>query len=113
MKAYEKSLEEQPVDQVDLSHVTVDAVTVAETVASLARDLPRRGATSFRELVAGLEERLEIIVHFLAVLELCKLGRVSLGQGSTFGDLRISWLGDEVDPEAIISGSLEVDDYEG
>jgi segregation and condensation protein A len=113
LKAYEKSLEEQPVDQVDLSHVTVDAVTVAETVASLARDLPRRGATSFRELVAGLEERLEIIVHFLAVLELCKLGRVSLGQGSTFGDLRISWLGDEVDPEAIISGSLEVDDYEG
>jgi segregation and condensation protein A len=113
LAAYVRSIEEQPSEQVDLSHITIDAVTVAETVANLARDLPRRGPTSFRDLVSGLEERLEIIVHFLAVLELCKLGRVALGQGSTFGDLKISWLGDEVDPEAIISGALEVDDYEG
>lgn len=113
LKAYERSIEQQPRTYVDLSHVTVDAVTVAETVTTLAQDLPRRGQTSFRELVDGLVERIEIIVHFLAVLELCKLGRVALGQGSTFGDLRISWIGDEVSPDAIISGALEVDDYEG
>ena len=35
-------------------------------------------------------------MRFLALLELCKMGRVTLGQGTTFGDLRISWLaGDE------------------
>ena len=31
---------------------------------------------------------MEVIVRFLALLELCKLGRVTLGQGTTFGDLR-------------------------
>ena len=111
--AYLRATEERPEDHVDLSHVTIDSVTVAETVATLARGLPRRGPITFRALVADLEERLEIIVHFLAILELCKLGRVALGQGSTFGDLQISWLGDEPDPDDIISGSLEVDDYDG
>jgi len=111
--AYLRATEERPEERVDLSHVTIDTVTVAETVANLARDLPRRGATSFRALVSGLGERIEVIVHFLAILELCKLGRVSLGQGRTFGDLQISWLGDEPDPESIISGTLEVDDYDG
>ena len=111
--AYLRATEERPEDRVDLSHVTVDAVTVAETVANLARQLPRQGPTTFRSLVEGIAVRLEIIVHFLAVLELCKLGRVSLGQGSTFGDLQISWLGDEPDPDSIISGTLEVDDYDG
>ena len=111
--AYLKATEEKPEDRVDLSHVTIDTVTVAETVRNLARDLPRRGATSFRSLVEGLTVRIDIIVHFLAVLELCKLGRVSLGQGQTFGDLQIAWIGDEPDPESIISGALEVDDYDG
>ena len=112
-RAFLRGTEERPEDVVDLSHVTIYAITVADTVANLARDLPRRGPTTFRTLVEGLLERIEIIVHFLAVLELCKLGRVSLGQGATFGDLQIAWLGDEPDPESIISGTLEVDDYDG
>jgi segregation and condensation protein A len=111
--AYERATEEQPVAVVDLSHVTVDVASVAEAVTSLAKDLPRRGATSFRVLVEDLTERLEIIVQFLALLELCKLGRVSLGQGQTFGDLQISWIGDEPNADAILNGALEVDDYDG
>ena len=31
-------------------------------------------------------------MRFLALLELCKMGRVNLGQGETFGDLRIDWV---------------------
>ena len=58
-------------------------------------------------------------MRFLALLELCKLGRVTLGQGSTFGDLRISWLAaDEL--AGVTSGrglaelaGYEIDDYEG
>ena len=108
LAAFLRSIEERATD-----HVTIDSVTVAETVSNLARDLPLRGRVSFRALVAGLTERLEIIVHFLAVLELCKLGRVALGQGTTFGDLSIEWLGDAPTNDDIVSGTLEVDDYEG
>lgn len=106
--AYLKGIEEKPVPVVRLNHLTVDAVTVAETVVSLSQRLPAMGKVSFRNLVHELETRIEIIVHFLALLELCKLGQIELGQGNTFGDVEIWWIG-EVD-------SLDlgrIDTYEG
>jgi segregation and condensation protein A len=107
--AYLRGIEDRPETIIELDHVTVETVTVAETVIDLARTLPGRGSLSFRELIAGVTDRVEIIVRFLAVLELCKLGRVSLGQGTTFGELQIRW----------VHGSGEsfdlglVDDYAG
>ncbi len=92
--AYLRGIEEKPVAVVRLNHVTVDAVTVAETVVALAQRLPAMGRISFRDLTVGLETRIEIIVHFLAVLELCKLGHIELGQGATFGDVQVEWLDD-------------------
>jgi segregation and condensation protein A len=106
--AYLRGIEEKPVPVVRLNHVTVDAVSVAETVVSLAQRLPDLGPVSFRSLTAGLCSRIEIIVHFLALLELCKLGRVNLGQGATFGEVRIEWLDD---PSGLELG--KVDSYEG
>jgi len=109
LAAYLRGIEDRPEPQVDLDHVTVETVTVAETVIELARWLPQRGTLSFRDLIAGLTDRVEIIVRFLAVLELCKLGRVSLGQGTTFGDLHVTWLRDGGDPLDVAL----VDDYAG
>ncbi len=106
--AYLRGIEEKPVPVVRLNHVTVDAVSVAETVVSLAQRLPALGPLSFRALTEGLGSRIEIIVHFLALLELCKLGRVNLGQGGTFGEVRIEWLNDESGMEL-----GKVDTYEG
>ena len=83
-------------------------MSVAETVVSLAQRLPALGPLSFRALTEGLGSRIEVIVHFLALLELCKLGRVNLGQGATFGEVRIEWLNDETGLEL-----GKVDTYEG
>jgi segregation and condensation protein A len=88
--------------------VTVDAVTVAETVARLAQRLPTMGRFSFRELTEELVTRIEVIVHFLAILELCKLGHLELGQGATFGEVQITWI--DTDSRLDIGG---VDSYEG
>lgn len=106
--AYLRGIEEKPVPVVRLHHVTVDAVTVAETVVTLAQRLPTLGELSFRQLTEGLTTRIEVIVHFLALLELCKLGHVELGQGATFGDVRIKWV--ESSRGLDIGG---VDSYEG
>ncbi len=106
--AYLRGIEEKPVAVVRLHHVTVDAVSVAETVVSLAQRLPSMGRLTFRALTEGLGSRIEIIVHFLALLELCKLGHIELGQGSTFGDVQIMWLDA---PRGLEIG--EVDVYEG
>ena len=106
--AYLRGIEEKPVAVVRLNHVTVDAVTVAETVVSLSQRLPTLGRLSFRSLIGTLMTRIEVIVHFLALLELCKLGHVTLGQGHTFGDVEIAWVSDGPILEL---GS--VDTYEG
>lgn len=106
--AYLRGIEEKPVPVVRLHHVTVDSVTVAETVAALSQRLPSLGRLTFRELTEGLVTRIEVIVHFLALLELCKLGHVELGQGRTFGDVQIAWIDSD---HGVDIG--EVDAYEG
>jgi segregation and condensation protein A len=109
-QAYLRAAAERPVPRVDLSHVTVDTMTVAEAVVELAAQLPGRGPLTFGELTAHLRTRIEVIVRFLALLELTKLGKVALGQGRTFGDLAVEWVAD--DRELVGVGSL-VDDYDG
>ncbi|HXQ44194.1 MAG TPA: ScpA family protein [Acidimicrobiales bacterium] len=75
----------------DLSHVTVEAVTVSEAVDELERRLPGAGTIGFRALTAHCTTRMQVIVRFLALLELCKRGWISLDQGETFGDLAVTW----------------------
>jgi segregation and condensation protein A len=79
--------------RIDLSHVTVAAVTVAEAITELLEELPRAGRITFRRLTQELVERIDIIVRFLAVLELFKQGMIDLDQAETFGTLEIVWLG--------------------
>jgi segregation and condensation protein A len=119
-QAYLRGAAERPIPRVDLSHVTVDTVSVAEAVSALIELPQEHRATSFRLLVEGCTTRIEIIVRFLALLELCKMGRVTLGQGRNFGDLRIDWLEADAMMAGVTSGrglgemsGLEIDDYEG
>jgi segregation and condensation protein A len=109
--AFLRATAERPVPVVDLYHVTVDSVTVAETVTALSRRLPRLGTATFRELTRNLGSRMEIIVSFLALLELCKQGLVSLDQGHTFGDLEVAWLATDRQPVPV--GDGRYDEYEG
>ena len=71
----------------DLSHVAVPRVGVAERVAHL-RSLLRRGRFSFDEAVAG-EDRLTVAVTLFALLELHKRGEASWTQEVPFGDIEI------------------------
>ncbi len=110
-EAFLRATAERPVPVVDLYHVTVDTVTVADAVASMARRLPHLGTATFRSLTRHLTSRMEIIVSFLALLELCKQGRISLDQGHTFGDLEVVWVADERQPVPVGPGLY--DEYEG
>jgi len=119
-QAYLRGAAERPIPRVDLSHVTVDTVSVAEAVSALIALPAYDRATSFRSLVGSCTTRMEIIVRFLALLELCKMGRVTLGQGQTFGDLHIDWLEADSVLAGVTSGrglgelsGFEIDDYEG
>ena len=92
--------------------MTVDTVTVSEAVDELAVSCRAGARLSFRELTGHLRTRIEVIVRFLALLELCKLGKVSLGQGQTFGDLEVCWVSD--DRQLVGVGAVAwCDDYDG
>jgi segregation and condensation protein A len=112
-KAFAKVTAAPVPSNLDLSHVTVDTVTVFEAVRELAAQLPLQKHTTFAELTAHLDSRIEVIVRFLALLELCKLGMVTLGQGMTFGELQISWLEGARPLASVGAGFAEVDDYDG
>ncbi|MGP0030812.1 MAG: segregation and condensation protein A [Acidimicrobiales bacterium] len=119
-RAYRRGAAERPVPRVDTSHITVDTVSVAEALADLISVPRHQRATSFRRLVEECTTRMEVIVRFLALLELCKLGRVTLGQGRTFGDLHIEWLESDEALAGVSSGrgpgetlGFEIEEYEG
>jgi len=104
-----RALTPRPEPIVDLFHVNPIRFTVAESVEELCDELPRIGRISFRRLTADLSERLEVIVRFLAVLELFKQGFVDIDQAERFGDIEIVWVGGA---DADVSSVL-VDAYEG
>jgi segregation and condensation protein A len=74
---------------VDTDHVAPVRASVREAVESVLRLLPTSEPMSFRALVSGAPHRLEVIVRFLAVLELYKQGMVDLQQFANFGELTV------------------------
>ena len=90
-------------------HVDPIKITVAEAVGELIEELPLVGKISFRRLTADLADRIEVIVRFLAVLELFKQGAVEMTQTERFGDIQVQWIA-EADLDA---GDFNIDIYEG
>ena len=64
-------------------------VTVDEKIAVIRGRLIRSGQVSFRQLIRNARSRVEIIVVFLAVLELIKRREVDARQETLFGDVVI------------------------
>lgn len=98
-----------PTPRIDLYHVAPIRISVADALVELVEELPRAGPITFARLTADLAERLEVIVRFLAVLELYKQGQVELDQSDRFGEIVITWCG-EADPDV---AAMAVDVYEG
>ena len=108
--AFVRACTPRPEPRIDLFHVAPIKVSVMDTVGQLLRELPGSPRVSFRDLTSQLVERMEVIVHFLAVLELFKQGLVDLQQAGNFGDIEVLWQGGD----EVASDALElVDAYDG
>ena len=110
--AYRRAAAPVPTPRVDVTHITPISLTVGDAVAELVEQLATRQRATFRSLTAGIDDRLALVVHFLAVLELVKQGLADVEQATTFGDIVILWTGgdDIAAHEAAMAG---VDVYEG
>ena len=84
----------RPPPTLDLSHVTPVRYTVAEAMTTLEERITSFGhGATFRDLVADCDERIHVVVRFLAILELYREGKVELVQAKTFGDIEVEWTG--------------------
>ena len=81
----------RPPPMLDLSHVTPIRYTMDEAREAVRSQLDRLGHASFRDLVADCDERIQVVVRFLAVLDLYREGKLDLAQAETFGEIQVRW----------------------
>lgn len=73
-----------------LPRVNIDrAISVKEKIANIFNLLKTRKKLSFIQLLSESENKTEVIISFLAILELIKSGDASVSQKNTFSDLEI------------------------
>lgn len=87
-------LAQRPDPVVDVSHLTPVALTVGQAAAAVVEELTRAGGSAtFDRLTATCRHRLEVVVWFLAVLELYKDGTVDLSQPDGSGAITVAATG--------------------
>lgn len=65
-------------------------VTIEEMMDQLAKRVQSAMTLSFKDFAGSQKEKVEVIVSFLALLELVKQGAVAAEQHEVYGDIRIS-----------------------
>lgn len=79
--------------------IAAPKVTIRQKIAYLSEQLRKNQQISFRNLIENSHSRLEVVVTFLALLELVKRYRVSVRQEALFGEIHIErseeWSEDE------------------
>jgi segregation and condensation protein A len=80
-------------------HMAVPAfVRIEVAVSGLLRRLKTRARLSFRRLVRG-SNRNDVVIQFLAVLELLRMRQATVAQDSLFADITVEYIGAEGDAE--------------
>jgi len=69
--------------------VQAEVFDVEDKMSLIAQMAAERGTVSFVALLARCRIRMEMVVTFIALLELIKLGQVTISQPDRFGDILI------------------------
>ena len=105
-RAAARALHKPPPPQLDTSHVAPIRASVSDAILDLASRLQLGEPKSFRDLCAHVDERIEVVVRFLGLLELFKAGAIDLGQAGRWGDITVAWTG-EVDAGTVLAEAEE------
>ncbi len=103
-----KALAPRPAEQVSISHIHVQRVSVREQAAILVDRLRRHRTSTFRALVQDCDTTLLVIGRFLALLELYREQVVAFEQLTPLGDLTVRWTGDD-DTDIDVTDEFDVE----
>ena len=109
-RAFLRVTQPKPPTSIDLYHVAPIRASVAEALMEMLETLPKLGKVTFRQITEAIHDRIEVVVRFLAILELYKQGRVSLEQTDRFGDIEVQWT---AGTDTGFVAAMSIDDYEG
>jgi segregation and condensation protein A len=96
-EAFRKEKEKTPLGVV----IAAPRVTIREKIDLIAKTMRQVEKSTFKALLESGASRLEIVVTFLAMLELVKRYRLHAHQGDLFGDIEIERMEDWKDDEEI------------
>ncbi len=89
-EVYAKEVEKQALGTV----ITAPKVTIREKIELISKTLEAEERAYFQELLGEKPSRIEVVITFLALLELVKRYRVSAKQESLFSDIEIERMED-------------------
>jgi segregation and condensation protein A len=90
-------------------HLAPPRLSLAETVTELRGRLAELRETTFAALVGPGALPVEVVVHFLAVLELYKRSLLEVEQAAAFAPIRLRWVGGDPGQPDLESGEGEPD----
>jgi segregation and condensation protein A len=96
-EAFAKDNNKQPLDVI----IAAPRVTIREKIDLITKTMKEMGRSSFRSLLHPGASRLEVVVTFLAMLELVKRYRIEARQESLFSDIEIDRTEDWEEDEEI------------
>jgi segregation and condensation protein A len=109
-RAFLRATQPKPPTAIDWYHVAPIRASVADALMEMLETLPKLGKVTFKQITEAIHDRIEVVVRFLAILELFKQGRISLEQTDRFGDIEVMWTaGDDTGFVSV----MQIDDYEG
>lgn len=89
-KNFLKILSEIPLIEKLQEEIVAEVVTLEERINNLEQTLRKRVESSFSDLVSEAKDKVDVIVSFLAVLEMVKQKIVQVEQDKLFSDIKLS-----------------------
>lgn len=82
------------VDKIDpvrskFGKIEMEEVSLPEKITYVSKTIKTRKRCSFKQLLEEANSKMEVIVSFLAILELIKIGEIEVHQDKTFDDIYI------------------------
>lgn len=88
-KSFLKVLSEIPVIEKLQEEIVNEVITLEEKISELEIKLRKKMETSFSELVSKAGSKIDVIISFLAMLEMVKQHLIEVEQGTLFEDIKL------------------------
>lgn len=97
----------QKVPQGKLHEVTVDRVSVNERIFQILSFIKKDVTVALEELLTEPLTRYDVVVTFLAVLEMARLRIVKIYQGGVYDTIRLKGIMDQVDDDVVMQEVID------